>query len=214
MPHSPAANSTTMIGVASPIWPPISSKRCCPICRGAQLSVRPPCLAKLAHPCPAFHTTTGANNVTASAAPIQRYGERTTDHRRSPMIQITGAAASSTPVYLLPSPNPMATPVTTHQRGSPLTRASAHSVITAKNKSGVSGVIVTAPAPSMSVAFSSTAAATPGRRSGNSRFAASASINEPNPAAIGPSSRTPSVASPSTAVPSQIHSATIGGWSR
>ena len=66
----------------------------------------------------------------------------------------------------------------------------------------------------MSVALSSTAAATPGRRSGYSRFAASASINEPNPAAIGPSSRTPSAASPSTAVPSQIHSATIGGWSR
>ena len=59
-----------------------------------------------------------------------------------------------------------------------------------------------------------TAATNPARRPGNSASPVVASRTDPAAAAIGASNRTPSSVSPSTAVPIQIHSATMGGWSR
>ena len=77
-------------------------------------------------------------------------------------------------MYLLSSASPAATPATSHQAPcrSPCSRPSAHSATVQNSSSGVSGVMVTAPTPNSSVAFSSTAAATPARRPGSRSSAA------------------------------------------
>ncbi len=119
-------------------------------------------------------------------------------------------------MYLLSSAAPDSSPAASHHAPRPArtSRATAHSAAVQNNSSGVSGVMVTAPAPSSRVAFSSTAAGTPRWRPGNKSSAACASSTEPPAAASGASSRMPSAPCPARAVPARTHSATIGGWSR
>ena len=207
-----AQNTANTPGVASPACPPTSSARNRHV--GVQSPTRPPCLTMLAHPCAAFQASTGTVVIaTASAAPAQGAGRR--HHPCIPGTSSNSAAPgpSRAAVYLLSNASPDATPATSHHPPPPpaATRASAHAAAVQKNSSGVSGVIVTAPAPSISVAFSSTAARSPAPRPGNSRPAASASSTVPSAADSGASSRTPSAPSPASAVPAQIQSATIGG---
>ncbi len=66
-------------------------------------------------------------------------------------------------VYLLSSARPVNTPTASHHAGRrPVTTwARAHNAQTQKNSSGVSGVSVVAPAPSIRVAFSKAAAHDP-----------------------------------------------------
>ena len=119
-------------------------------------------------------------------------------------------------MYLLAMAQPAAKPTTSHQRPSPdrSSLANAHSVAAQNSSSGVSGVMVTAPAPISSVPFSSAAAGTPSRRLGNSSSAVCATSTDPAIAESGASSRTPNASCPTSPVPAHIHSATIGGWSR
>jgi hypothetical protein len=181
---------------------------------GRQSPVRPPCLAKLAQPCPAFHHSTGAKHRPASKPPAQ--GQIVRSQRR-PSGTATSQRAiprpSSAAVYLLSSAAPASTPTASHQAGRPvaISRARAHSVAVQKNSSGVSGVMVTAPAAISRVAFSSTAATTPGLRAGNRSLAARTSNTEPSAADKGPSRRMPNAPWPARAVPARIHSATMGG---
>ena len=130
----------------------------------------------------------------------------------------------NSPVYLLSSANPPNTPAASHHaaRGRPAaswvvvapratTLAIAQNVAVQKNSSGESGVMMTVPMPSNSVAFSSRTATMGALVPGNSRRAASKSIHDASAADSGPNRRTPSAVCPANAVPALIQSATIGG---
>ena len=215
--HTPAESRMNTKGVARPTCPPSSSDKWRSAAPGSQSPVRPPCLAKLAQPCSAFHSTTGANTAAAAAPPSQRKALR--NHRRSPgthRSHSTMPKPRKPPVYLLAAAHPADTPTASHHHPSPdrSSRASAHIVAAQNSSSGVSGVIVTAPAPTSSVPFSNAAAGKPSRRPGNSSSAVCATSTEPATADNGANSRTPSAPSPAMKVPARIHSATIGGWSR
>ena len=215
--QTPVTHSTATKGVASANWPPTSSARWRGASIGCQSPVRPPCLMKLAKPCPAFHHSTGAKQSTATAPPAQGQGVR--NHRRargSARSHNERPAPSKLAVYLLSSAPPAASPTASHQAGRPVAtkRPSAASAAVQNSSSGVSGVRVTAPAPPTRVAFNSAAAGTPARRPGNRSSAARTSSSVPSAAAKGPSRRMPNAPCPANAVPARIQSATMGGWSR
>jgi hypothetical protein len=126
------------------------------------------------------------------------------------------AAMNSTVVYLESRASPMASPTPSHQRGSPvvISRAIAARAAAQKKISGVSGVMMIAPTPTIKVAFSRAAAISPAWRCGNIRSPASQISSEPMAAAIGPKNRMPSGLVPRHQVPARMNSATIGGWSK
>ena len=156
---------------------------------------------------------------TASAASTASQGAGRRSQGRSDgtaSSQISTAGASSTAVYLLVIASPAATPTIPHQPARPVasTRPRPNRAAVQKKISGVSGVIMTEPAPNSRVALASTAATTPALRPGSRSSAARQSSTDPTAVASGPSRRTPKAVSPSRAVPARIHRATMGGWSR
>ncbi len=181
--HRPSVQSRAMRGVARPAWLPTSSARCWTAAAGCQSPVRPPCLAKLAQPCAAFHQSTGAKQ----------------------------ARKISSTLAVSPIPNQ----ITIHAgRPVAISRPSPAMAAVQNSRRGVSGVSVTAPAPSSRVALSSVAAGSPTRRPGNRSFAACISSSVPKAAASGASRRMPHAPCPANIVPARIQSATMGGWSR
>ena len=125
-------------------------------------------------------------------------------------------SASSAAVYLLSKAKPTNRPTAGHQPPEPpaTIRAIAQSASSQNITKGKSGVMIIAPAPTKSVAFSSAAATMPAFRPGSRRSAASQSTTEPIAAESGPSNRTPSAELPASQVPARIQNATIGGWSK
>src|SRR5258708_19490044 len=89
----------------------------------------------------------------------------------------------NTAVYLLSSARPVKTPAASHQAAAPplARRPPAHNVAVQNSSNGVSGVMITAPTPSTSVAFSNAAAVTPPPRPRNSPSPASYKNQEPKP---------------------------------
>ena len=174
--------------------------------------VRPPCFVKLAQPCVAFHASTGVKHASATTPARQTWGARSHARlARPPTITPERPGISRAAVYLLSSAAPSAAPASGHKLGAAAARTTRAMLRVQNSSSGVSGVMVTLPAPNSRVAFSSVAAAMPGRRNGNSRSAASTSASDPSAAANGASSRTPSAPSPAIQVPSAMNHATIGG---
>ena len=133
----------------------------------------------------------------------------------SVIIQMKAAATNKAAVYLEYSASPAATPTASHQRLFSCSSSRAKAAIPAVQKkiSGVSGVMMMDPAPTISVAFSMAAAISPAWRCGNMRSPASISSSVPRPAEIGPNRRMPSGLSPSSDVPMRIQTATIEGAS-
>ena len=122
-------------------------------------------------------------------------------------------AGRKKPVYLLAQARPANRPAASHHPPAPprTSRPSDHTAATQNSSSGVSGVMITDPAPANSVALNNAPAISPARRFGSRCSAASASSQVPSATDNGPSSRTPSAPSPARLVPRRIHSATIGG---
>ncbi len=176
---------------------------------------RPPCLRKLASPWAAFQASTGTVAPTASMTARQGSARRSQARVRADDSSHTAMiGTSSRAVYLESKPSPEARPAPSSQAVRPVrwARPRQNRAAVQNRISGVSGVIVTAPTPAISVAFSNSAATAARNADRPSRSRATwASRNDPASAASGASSRTPSASSPAIAVPARIQSATIGG---
>ena len=168
---------------------------------GAQSPARPPCLSK-ARPSHARRSRRApartAQRRQRGAGPGLRAPQpgpqRTAPQQPEPARRAAaGRRCICCPARARPRHRPPATsaPLPVAWR-----RPSAHSAAVQNSSSGVSGVMVTAPTPNSSVAFSSTAAAGRRRRPGSRSSAAATSSSEPSAGRSGASRRTPSAPSP------------------